>query len=62
VEEIVNSATGRTVVKNSYEEKEFLKLRGKYKHYCPDWDGMAIDETSSEFAECLCYSERENNP
>ena len=29
-------------------------LTGKYKHYCPDFDYLPIDETCSEFEYCLC--------
>lgn len=24
------------------------------RHYCPDWDGMAIDRTSPEYECCTC--------
>ena len=30
-------------------------LTGKCKHYCPDWDGMTVDETCTEFDGCTCY-------
>jgi hypothetical protein len=40
----------------NYEEKVFQSLKGKYKHYCKEWDFMAIDETYSEFEACLCYA------
>lgn len=36
------------------EVKIFLSLRGKYRHYCPDWDFMAIDENCIEFDGCTC--------
>lgn len=36
------------------EEIEFHKLKGKYRHYCADWDFMAIDETCPEFESCRC--------
>jgi hypothetical protein len=26
-----------------------------YRHFCPDWDYMEIDETSPEFACCTCF-------
>ena len=29
-------------------------LTGKYKHYCPDFDFLPIDETCWEFKFCLC--------
>lgn len=28
------------------------------KHFCPDWDFMAIDETVSEFECCTCDKEK----
>lgn len=30
-------------------------LKGKYKHYCWEWDEMAIDETCPEFLSCTCF-------
>jgi hypothetical protein len=45
-----------------HEEMIFKTLTGKYKHYCVEWDGMAIDEFSPEFEACLCYNvEKEEN-
>lgn len=38
-----------------YEAERFKKLKGKHKHYCPEWDYMAIDEHDREFDACLCY-------
>ena len=35
-------------------EKRYEKLKGKYKHYCPEWDFLAIDENSPEFECCTC--------
>lgn len=32
-------------------------LVGKFKHWCPDWDYLPIDETCAEFMACLCYEE-----
>jgi len=29
-------------------------LTGQYKHYCPDFDYLPIDETCSEFKYCIC--------
>lgn len=37
------------------ESKVFEKLEGERKHFCPDWDFMAIDETCPEFQTCTCY-------
>jgi hypothetical protein len=39
-----------------HEERIFQRLTGKYKHYCAEWDFMAIDETFPEFEACLCYN------
>lgn len=36
------------------EEIAFSKLKGKFKHYCWEWDEMAIDETCPEFKFCTC--------
>lgn len=35
-------------------------LTGKYKHFCPDFDYLPIDETCMEFEYCLCEWENEN--
>jgi len=37
-----------------YELLYFLGATGKFKHFCPDWDYMAIDETCPEFDACTC--------
>jgi len=35
-------------------------LKGRLKHYCPDWDYLPIDETCPEYSGCTCYqSEKE---
>lgn len=39
----------------SQEEMILSRLGGKFKHLCPDWDFMAIDEICPEFDACLCY-------
>jgi hypothetical protein len=36
------------------ESEAFKKLKGLKKHFCPDWDYMAIDETTQEFEACCC--------
>ncbi len=36
------------------ESRVFKQLKGRYKHFCPDWDYMAIDENSPEFDACSC--------
>ena len=38
-------------------KKHFDKLKGDHKHYCPDWDGLPIDETCPEFDCCSCRME-----
>jgi hypothetical protein len=37
-----------------YEYEQYLKLKGEKKHFCPDWDFMAIDEFCPEFEACTC--------
>lgn len=35
------------------------RLTGQHLHYCPDWDGMPIDETCKEYRSgCVCYGGR----
>lgn len=36
------------------ESEAFKTLKGVQKHFCPDWDYMAIDEHSPEFESCTC--------
>lgn len=36
------------------EERRMRTLTGNHKHYCMDWDGMAIDDTCPEFECCTC--------
>lgn len=31
-------------------------LKGRYAHWCEDWDELPIDETCMEFCACTCYS------
>lgn len=31
-------------------------LTGKYKHWCNDWNGLPVDETTPEWP-CACYKE-----
>lgn len=30
-------------------------LTGKYKHWCHEWDGLPVDETSQEWNTCTCW-------
>lgn len=36
------------------ESAVFERLKGAMKHFCPDWDFMAIDENCPEHAACCC--------
>jgi len=35
-------------------------LTGRYVHYCWDWDGMTVDETTEEWKCCTCYTPNPN--
>lgn len=39
------------------EEAIFKTLKGKFKHFCYDWDFMAIDETFPEWDACTCFDQ-----
>lgn len=41
--------------KENIETEIYETLTGAYKHFCPDWDEMAIDENCFEFASCGCF-------
>ena len=30
-------------------------LTGKQAHYCYNWDGLPVDETTGEYAVCECF-------
>ncbi len=30
-------------------------LTGKWRHYCNEWDGLPVDETTGEFCCCRCW-------
>ncbi len=36
------------------------RLDGKHQHYCPDWDGLPIDDTCQEFETCTCPKETDD--
>ena len=43
-------------------ESECVKWRGRVlvgekRHYCFDWDGLPVDETTEEFDCCHCFDE-----
>lgn len=42
-----------------YEQRRLSTLRGSYRHFCWDWDCMAIDEHSPEFEHCHCHIQGE---
>ena len=44
-------------IKIDHEVEVMKTLKGKFKHYCVEWDSMAIDETSPEFDACMCFDE-----
>jgi hypothetical protein len=45
------------------ESSAFQRLKGVKKHFCPDWDFMAIDETCPEFEGCSCkFPDKEVGP
>lgn len=31
-------------------------LSGKLSHWCYDWDGLPVDETTHEIAHCHCFN------
>lgn len=33
------------------------ELTGKFAHWCDDWDGLPIDETTPEWQGCTCFGE-----
>lgn len=33
-------------------------LTGKYRHWCHDWDGLPVDETTPEWDCCSCFPSR----
>jgi hypothetical protein len=35
-------------------------LVGNKAHYCYEWDGLPVDETTREFECCLCWKEPSN--
>lgn len=50
----MDKPNNNTVFPVDMEEIIFNNLEGQYKHYCPEWDFMAIDETWLEFDYCSC--------
>ena len=45
---------GASDLPRHHEQQAFQRLQGSHKHFCPEWDGRAIDETMTEFQSCLC--------
>jgi len=37
------------------EEYKEIKRQRPYLHWCPEWDGMLIDEKDPEFECCACF-------
>ena len=37
-------------------DRMFNNLKGRFRHWCPEWDDLPIDETMPEFECCTCYS------
>jgi hypothetical protein len=35
-------------------DAELAALAGEHRHFCPDWDYLAIDENSPEWQCCTC--------
>lgn len=31
-------------------------LTGEFAHWCYDWDGLPVDETTAEWSACGCYT------
>lgn len=31
-------------------------LQGDHSHWCVEWDGLPVDETTSEYDACLCFT------
>ena len=31
-------------------------LTGRFAHFCWDWDGMTVDETTEEWKCCTCFA------
>jgi hypothetical protein len=56
-----NNPTRDETVRHSVEwEADCLRWRGKVltgekAHWCWDWDGLPVDETTPEWDACTCY-------
>lgn len=35
--------------------EQLESLTGKYRHFCPFFGGLALDETMPEFGACMCF-------
>ncbi len=33
-------------------------LTGEFAHWCYDWDGLTVDETTEEWQGCTCFPAR----
>ena len=36
-------------------------LKGKFAHWCFDWDDMTVDETTDEWSCCHCFTKEERD-
>ena len=39
-----------------------LLLVGRFAHWCWDWDGLPVDETTPEFQGCCCFDDWPASP
>ena len=49
---------GQTVPENWVRDCLFWRDRvlvGRYRHWCVDWDGLPVDETTIEWEVCSCF-------
>jgi hypothetical protein len=58
--------TDRASTKNPEWVQDCLRWRGKVltgekAHWCWDWDGLPVDETTPEIDACTCYDETPND-
>lgn len=58
----MSERSDREKVSNPYKqwEADCLRWRGKvltgsHRHWCWDWDGLPVDDTTPEWAACTCY-------
>ena len=56
---MINVDSLRQALDDANERIEFLKHLHppKYRHNCPEWDEMEIDEYDIELGACACFKE-----